>query len=361
MKDYISLIINPGSTSTKIGVYKNLEQITEKTIRHTAEELTPYADILDQFEFRKSMILSTLAEENIDVNTLDFIMARGGVLPPIPSGVYPVNDAMVEDLRTGATRHASNLAAIIALSMSRELGGIPAYIADPVGVDELQDVARVSGNAAFERKSCFHALNQKATAKKYAREIGKDYNSLSLIVVHMGGGVSVGTHYNGRVIDVNQAIDGEGPFSPERSGTLPMGDVIRMCYDGSHTRAEMLAMVNGRGGVSSYLGISDMREVAAMEEAGDAKATLVLDAMAYQIAKEIGAAATVLSGKVDAILLTGGIAYNAAVMNRLIPRVEFIAPVKLYPGEDELGALASAGLEVVRDGVEARPYPYIKE
>ncbi|MDD4820470.1 MAG: butyrate kinase [Flavobacteriales bacterium] len=360
MKQYISLIINPGSTSTKIGVYRDSEQLFEKTIRHTAEQLAPFSDILEQESFRKDAIISSLKEENFDINTLDFIMARGGVLSPMPSGVYTVNKTMLEDLRTSATRHASNLAAIIAHSLSGQLKNIPAFIADPVVVDELEPVARISGNVHFQRKSFFHALNQKATAKKYAKDINKPYEELNLIVAHMGGGVTVGAHRAGRVIDVNQGIDGEGPFSPERSGTLPVGDLVRMCFSGKYSKADILSMINGRGGVSSYLGVSDMREVVKMSESGNEQAKLILEAMAYQIAKEIGAMYTVFCGKVDAILLTGGIAYNTTVMELLRPRIEYLAPVVMYPGEDELGALANAGLSVLKGETKAHEYPYKK-
>ncbi len=358
MKKYKSLVINPGATSTKIGVFEGTDMLFEKTIRHTAEELSPYSDILDQFDFRKGTILEAIGEEKFDIRDIDFIMARGGVLKPMPSGVYRVNGKMLEDLRLSESRHASNLAAIIAFSLSESLGGLPAFIADPVVVDEMDDVARVSGHRDFVRKSFFHALNQKATAKRYARDISKSYTELNLIVAHMGGGVSVGAHKKGRVVDVNQAIDGEGPFSPERSGTLPAGDLVRMCFSGKHTQAEILAMINGKGGVSSYLGVSDMREVVKMAGEGNAEAALIIDAMAYQIAKEIGAAATVFCGHVDAILLTGGIAYNQTIMGKLIPRIEFIAPVAMYPGENELEALASAGYAVMVGHERAHDYPY---
>lgn len=361
MKKYKSLVINPGATSTKIGVFEGQDMLFEKTIRHTAEELAPYPDILDQFDFRKGTILEAIGEEKFDIRDIDFIMARGGVLKPMPSGVYRINGKMLEDLRSSESRHASNLAAIIAFSLSESLDGLPAFIADPVVVDEMDDVARVSGHRDFVRKSFFHALNQKATAKRYAKDISRSYDELNLIVAHMGGGVSVGAHKKGRVADVNQAIDGEGPFSPERSGTLPAGDLVRMCFSGKHTRAEILAMINGKGGVSSYLGVSDMREVVKMAGEGNAEAELVIDAMAYQIAKEIGAAATVFCGQVDAILLTGGIAYNQTVMGKLVPRIEFIAPVVMYPGENELEALSSAGYAVMTGHEQAHDYPYAEK
>ena len=357
MKKYVSLVVNPGSTSTKIGVFEDLTLSFEKTIRHSPAELEPFADILDQLDFRTRTIREALSEAEFDLSALDFIMARGGVLNPMPSGTYCVNDRMLADLRTSTTRHASNIAAFIADALSKDIGGIPCFIADPVVVDEMEDVARVSGNKNFVRKSFFHALNQKATARKYASDIERPYEQLNLIVAHMGGGVSVAAHKGGRVVDVNQTIDGEGPFSPERSGTLPVGDLVRMCFSGKYSEREMIAMINGRGGVLSYLGVSDMRDVVKMMEDGNRQAELVLDAMTYQIAKEIGGLSTVFYGKVDAILLTGGIAYNPTVMGRLIPRIEYIAPVKLYPGEDELGSLVAAGMAAISGRRPAQDYP----
>ena len=335
-------MINPGSTSTKIGVFEDLTLSFEKNIGHTPEQLAPFADILDQLDFRKHAVLDALERAGIDLSTLDFIMARGGVLRPIPSGTYRINEQMLSDLRTSATRHASNIAAFIAQSISQDLGGIPCYIADPVVVDEMDPVARISGHPNFVRKSFF----------------GRPYSELNLIVAHMGGGISVAAHRAGRVVDVNQTIDGEGPFSPERSGTLPVGDLVRMCFSGQYTQREMLAMINGRGGVLSYMGVSDMREVVRMrDQEGNAQAGLIFDALVYQVAKEIGSLAPVFSGRVDAILITGGMAQNKVVMASLIPRIEFIAPVHLYPGEDELGALAQAGMAAVSGRRPAQDYP----
>lgn len=355
-KIYRSLVINPGSTSTKIGVFNNDRLLFETTLRHSAGDLAPFADILDQFEFRKQEIDKTLRDNNFDPRKLDFIMARGGSLRPLASGVYSINGKMLDDLRNASSKHASNLAALIADSYSRELGGIPAFIADPIVVDEMQDVARIAGHPLFSRKSIFHALNQKATARRYAREIGKPYENLNLIVAHMGGGISVAAHRAGRVIDVNQAIDGEGPFSPERSGSLPVGQVIDICFSGKYRQQEIRSMVNGKGGLMAYLGSSDARDARRLAEEGDKKADLIVEAMAYQIAKEIGAMGTVLMGNIDAILLTGGIAYNDFVMGKLIPRIEFIAPVTVYPGEDELTALATNGLMVMQGEVSPKEY-----
>lgn len=355
-KIYRSLVINPGSTSTKIGVFENEKLIKEITLRHTAEELAPFAEIADQFDFRKNVILESLEKEKIDLHSLDFIMARGGFLRPLESGVYRINEKMKQDLRTASTRHASNLGALIADAIATSLGGIPAMIADPIVVDEMEEVARISGHPKFVRKSIFHALNQKAMARKYAEAIGRPYEELNLLVAHMGGGVSVGAHRKGRVIDVNQTVDGEGPFSPERSGTLPTGDLAEACFSGRYTRYEMLHMLNGKGGMLAYLGTSDAREAVKMAKEGDKKAALVLEAFSYQVAKTIGEMATVLCGEIDQIILTGGIAYNEYLMERLIKRISFLAPITRYPGEDELSALALGGYRVVTGRTAAKEY-----
>ena len=293
---------------------------------------------------------------DIKLEELDCVVGRGGLLKPIKGGTYSVSDDMIEDLRVGVSgQHASNLGGIIAREFSKELG-IPAYIVDPVVVDELSDVARISGLDDIERRSIFHALNQKAIARRYADEVGKKYDELNLIVGHMGGGISVGAHEKGSVIDVANALDGEGPFSPERSGGIPVGSLVQMCYSGEYSLADMKKKITGRGGLVSYLDTSDARDVEAMIEKGDKKAELVYDAMAYQIAKEIGSCSVVLEGKVDAILLTGGIAYSKMFTKKIIDKVSFIADVKVYPGEDEMAALALGGLRILRGEEEAKIY-----
>lgn len=353
---YKLLIINPGSTSTKIGVYEDEKQILEETLRHSSEEIGKYATIFDQFEFRKEVILQVLKEKNFDINTLDAIVGRGGLLKPIEGGTYRVNEAMLEDLKIGVQgQHASNLGGIIANEIGNSLN-IPAFIVDPVVVDEMNDVARISGMPEIERKSIFHALNQKAVAKRYAKENNKSYEGLNLIVTHMGGGVSVGAHKNGKVVDVNNALDGEGPFSPERSGGLPVGDLIKLCFSGKHTLDELKKKISGKGGIVAYLGTNDFREVEKKAFEGDAKSKLIFDAFVFQIAKEIGKCAAVLCGKVDAILLTGGIAYSKAVTTAIKEMVSFIGPVSVYPGEDELLALAQGGLRVLKGEEKAREY-----
>lgn len=357
MKDiYKILTINPGSTSTKIAVFDNDQEVFEKTLRHSSDEIGQFKNISDQFNFRKDVIESELTLANIDLKSLDCIVGRGGLLKPIKGGTYSVTESMLEDLRVGVSgQHASNLGGIIANEFSKELN-IPAFIVDPVVVDEMMPVARVSGLADIERRSIFHALNQKAIARRYADEIGKKYSDLNLIVAHMGGGVSIGAHEKGCVVDVANALDGEGPFSPERSGSIPIGSLVDMCYSGKYTIYDMKKKITGKGGLVSYLDTNDVRDVEAMVENGDEKAITVYKAMAYQIAKDIGAGATVLEGKVDAILLTGGIAYSKKFTDLITERVNFIANVKVYPGEDEMIALALGGLRVMRGEEVAQNY-----
>jgi butyrate kinase (EC 2.7.2.7) len=309
------LIINPGSTSTKIGVYEDEKPVLIETLRHQTEEIEKYETVADQFEFRKEVILNVLKEKNFDNNTLGAVVGRGGLLRPIEGGTYSVNERMLQDIKAAVRgEHASNLGALIANEIAKELN-VPAFIVDPVVVDEMEDIARISGIPEIERTSIFHALNQKAVAKRYAKEQGKKYEDINVIVAHMGGGVSVGAHKKGRIVDVNNALDGEGPYSPERSGGVPIGDLVRMCYSGKYTLEEMKKKITGKGGFVAYLGTNNALEVEKAALAGDPKAKLIHDAMGYQVAKEIGKCAAVLSGKVDAIILTGGMAYGKPMVN----------------------------------------------
>lgn len=356
MKNYRLLIINPGSTSTKIAVFDNENIICEETLRHSVDEISSYVKIYDQFEFRKNIILKALEKSNISIDSLDGVIGRGGLLRPIEGGTYEVNDKMLQDLREGYLgEHASNLGGIISYEIAKEIDK-KAFIVDPVVVDEMQDVARISGLKEIERKSIFHALNQKAVARRYANKLGKKYEDLNLIVAHLGGGVSVGAHEKGKVIDVANALDGEGPFSPERAGSLPVGDMIKLCYSGKYTQDEIKKMLTGKGGIVSYLETNDAREVEARIENGDKYAELIYYAMSYQVAKEIGACAAVLKGNVDGIIITGGIAYDKKFTTWIEERVKFIAEVTIYPGEDELTALAEGGLRVLRGEEEAKLY-----
>jgi butyrate kinase len=357
MKEIKILAINPGSTSTKIAVYRDSEPIFLKNIKHSPEDFVPFHKIADQFHFRKDIILQQLYDADISLEQVHAVMGRGGLLKPIPSGVYEVNEAMIHDLENSPLgEHASNLGGLIAHDIAIELPDAKAYIADPIVVDELDDIARISGHPLFERVSIFHALNHKAIAREYAKANQKQYEELNLIVVHLGGGITVGAHKKGRVIDVNQGLDGEGPFTPERSGTLPIGALIRLCFSGKYTQKEVLKMNKGQGGLVAYLGTNNAIEVEKMVKAGDPKAKLIYDAMAYQVAKCIGEMYTVLKCEVDAILITGGIAYDRNFVSYIQEHVHKIAPVHIFPGEDEMRALAMNGLLLIKGELQAKVY-----
>jgi len=351
------LAINPGSTSTKIAVFDGKEQVFVKNIKHSTEELSGFEKITDQTDFRKNVILKELEENRIPLESIEIVIGRGGLIKPIPSGIYKVNDLMKEHLHMGYSgEHASNLGGLIADHIAQTIGLSASYIADPVVVDELQEVARISGHPLFERVSIFHALNQKAVARGYAQEIGTEYTALNLIVAHMGGGISVGAHEKGRVIDVNQALDGEGPFSPERSGTVPTGQLVNICFSGKYSKDEVKKMLVGKGGYVGYFGVNDAYQIEKDAQAGDEKAKLIENAMAYQIAKAIGEAAVVLKGKVDAILLTGGLAYGKPITDEITRYVSWIAPVKIYPGEDEMRALAFNAYLILTGEADTKNY-----
>lgn len=357
MEDFKILAINPGSTSTKIAVFRNNKNIFLKNIKHSADDLAKFKTIADQFSFRKEIILSELKQAGIDVNKISAVVGRGGLLKPIESGVYEVNEQMKADLRNSIMgEHASNLGALIADDIAHSLPSAKAYIADPVVVDEMEDVARISGHPRFKRISIFHALNQKAIARLHAKSIDKKYEELNLVVAHLGGGISVGAHQQGRVIDVNNALDGDGPFSPERAGTVPAGQLAKLCFSGEVTFDEVKKMLTGKGGLVAHAGTNDAYEIELKARAGDAKAKLLQDAMAYNIGKAIGAMAVVLKGKVDAIILTGGIAHNPDLVDYIKDMVGFIAPVAVYPGEDEMQALAMNGLMVLKGEVMPKEY-----
>ncbi|MBD5514466.1 MAG: butyrate kinase [Lachnospiraceae bacterium] len=351
-----SLIINPGSTSTKIGVFEDETLLFEETLRHSTEEIAQYASIVDQKDFRKEIIVNLLKEKKFDIDSLNMVVGRGGMLKPIPGGTYAVSDDLLEDLKIGKQgQHASNLGGILAKEIGDSIG-VPSYIVDPVVVDELDAISRYSGVPELPRTSVFHALNQKAVAKRYAKEQGKDYASLNLVVVHMGGGVSVGAHKQGKVVDVFNALDGDGAFSPERAGAVPSGALIKMCFSGQYTEKEVYKKICGNGGFNAYCNTNDMRDVDKMVEAGDAKAKEVRDAFIRQVAKDIGSMACVLEGKVDQIIVTGGIAYDKAVVEGLKAQAGWIAPMTIYPGEDELLALVQGGLRVLNGEEKAMVY-----
>lgn len=355
--NYRILVINPGSTSTKIAIYDNDLPVFEKTIRHNLETLNEFDHIIDQYQYRKQILLNSLDIEGFNLSKLDAVCGRGGLLRPIEGGTYRVNSIMLDDLRSGfGGEHASNLGGIIAYEIAEGLN-IPAYIVDPVVVDEMDPIARISGSSLIQRKSIFHALNQKAVAKRVASELGKKYEELNLIVTHMGGGITVGAHKKGKVVDVNNGLNGEGPFSPERAGTVPAGDLISLCYSGEYFREEIMKQLVGRGGLVSYLGTNDGIAVEKMIANGDENARLIYSAMAYQVAKEIGSASAVLAGRVDGIILTGGLAYGRELVEQISEKINWIADVIVKPGENELQALAEGALRVLRNEEFEKTYP----
>jgi len=353
---YRILAINPGSTSTKIAVYENNDLVFKKSIKHDTELISSFEHIIDQYSFREEAIHKTLDAENISLNSLDAIVGRGGMLKPIESGTYLVNDVMIEYVKAAPRgEHASNLGCVLARNLAESIHK-PSYIVDPVSVDEMEDIARYTGMPEIKRQSLFHALNQKAVALKAATSLKKDYHELNLIVAHLGGGISVGVHQTGRVIDVNNALDGDGPMSPERSGTVPMGPLYKMAFSGKYTLKEIKKKNYGNGGIVAYLGTNDGFELEKRVKSGDQKAQFIIEVMCYQIAKEIGAASTVLKGKVDAIVLTGGLAFNKFIISLIEERVSFISKVLVFPGEDEMESLAYGALRVLTGKEKYKEY-----
>lgn len=349
------LAINPGSTSTKIAVYENETPLLVRNIKHTVEELAVYPEVIDQFEFRKNLVIRELEVNNIPF-AFDAVIGRGGLVKPIPGGVYEVNDAMKRDTVHAMRTHACNLGGLIADNLASSLPGCRAFIADPGVVDELEDIARITGSPLMYKITIWHALNQKAIARRFAKERGTTYEDLDLIICHLGGGISVAAHRHGRAIDANNALDGEGPFSPERAGTLPAGQLIDLCFSGKFTKDELKKRISGRAGLTAHLGTTDVPAIIKSIEEGDKKAELILEAMIYNVAKAIGAASTVLYGKVDAILLTGGIAHSDFILSRLKKRISFIAPIHVYPGEDEMEALALNAIGALKGELPIQVY-----
>ena len=357
MKQYKILVINPGSTSTKIAVFENEQAVFSANIKHSVEELSVFNNIIQQLEFRKKIILQRLEEAKIDISQIDIIVGRGGLVKPILSGAYEVNARLKEDLQKGVQgEHASNLGGLIADYIAKSTPNAKAYIADPVVVDELQDVARITGLPFILRKSIFHALNQKSVARRYAKALGEKYENLNLIVAHLGGGISIGAHYKGKVIDVNNALDGDGPFSPERAGSLPTGSLAELCFSGKYSYEEIKKMLVGNGGLVALMETNEAYKLELMAEEGNEHAKLIQDAMCYQTGKYIGAMAAVLKGKVDGIIITGGIAHNKYLCKYLCDMIGFIAPIQVYAGEDEMAALAINGLMILTG--ELQPLVY---
>lgn len=347
------LVINPGSTSTKVAVFEDSKQIELFSVRHSVEELMQFPHVIDQFDFRYDLILKTLEEKGI---SLDFsvVMGRGGMLPPIESGIYEVNEKMLATLRKAERgEHASNLGAFLAEKISGQIPGCKAYIADPVSVDEMQEIARISGMPEIPRQSIFHALNHKAAGRFHASKAGKKYEELNLVIAHLGGGISVASHKKGRVIDVNQGLDGYGPISPERSGTLDNGQMVRLCFSGKYTEREIMRKLAGKGGLIAHLGSNDVQELVKKAEGGDEKVKLVLDAMCYTIGKEIGSMLMVFKGDVDGVILTGGVAFSDYVVTRVKEMIEPYAKVFVLAGEDEMGALAANAVRLLNGEAES--------
>ncbi len=350
------LAINPGSTSTKISVFENEREVWSTKLTHSESELSNYGHIFDQYELRKGVILSKLNEADFDISSFDAIVGRGGVVYPVEGGTYSIDDRLIEDLHKGVQgEHVSNLGAPIASELS-DTAGCPSFIVDPVVVDEMEPLARLSGHPDLPRRSILHALNQKAVSRMAAKDLGRSYSDLNLIVIHLGGGISVGAHSKGRVIDVNNALNGDGPFTPERSGGLPVGDLVELCFSGKRTHTEIKRMIKGAGGIVAYLGTNDMMKVEEEVKKGNSRYELVYRAMAYQISKEIGALSTVFKGDVDAIVFTGGIAYDSTFIGWITERVKFIADVLVYPGEKEMEALALGALRVLQGSEKAKVY-----
>lgn len=349
------LVINPGSKSTKIAVYRNETPVLVRSIVHSGADMQPFRGrpILDQIGFRKAAIEAELRDAGIVPTGFHAVVGRGGLLRPVPSGVYSVTDGMLDELRLAPFgEHAANMGAFLARAIADQ-ANVDAFVVDPVSVDELSDKARISGLARVPRRSLSHALNTKAVARRYAHQAGKPYSDLRLVVAHLGSGISVSAHEHGRMIDVNLAGQ-EGAFSTERSGGLQLLGVVELCFSGRYTRQQLWDALIREGGIHSYLGTGDLGEVERRIDAGDADARLIFDAMVYQIAKEIGAMATVLHGRVDALILTGGLARSRRLIRQLRSAVSWIAPIVVYPGEDELEALAEGALRVLRSEEQPR-------
>ena len=351
------LVINPGSTSTKMAVYEDEKPILLRNITHTAEELAPFDAITEQQDLRRQLVLDELKRSDISLE-FDAVIGRGGLVKPIAGGVYEINEQMVEDTLHGCVmhNHACNLGCLIAHEIAATIPGCRAFIADPGVVDELTPLARISGSPLMPRICIWHALNQRAIARRYARGIGREYEDLNLIICHMGGGISVAAHEHGRAIDANNALDGEGPFSPERAGSLPAADLIRLCYSGKYTEKQLLKRIAGHAGLTAHLGTNNMREILQRIKAGDEHAQLIVDAMLYHTAKQIASEAAVLCGQIDAILLTGGMAHSDYIVSELRRRIGFLAPVYTFPGEDEMEALALNALAVLQGKRQAKVY-----
>jgi butyrate kinase len=349
------LVINPGSTSTKMAVYEDEKPMLLRSIQHPAESLKQFEEITDQFEFRKQLVINELKRMNVPFD-FSAVIGRGGLAKPVAGGVYEINEKMLIDTKKAIHKHACDLGCIIAYEIAKDIPNCRSFIADPGVVDELNDFARISGSPLMNRICIWHALNQRAIARRFANEIGKEYEDLNLIICHLGGGISVAAHEHGRAVDANNALDGEGPFSPERAGSLPAADLIHLCFSGKYTEAQLLKRIAGEAGLIAHLGTNDMKEIENRIMHGDKHAQLIVDAMIYHTAKAIASESAVLCGNIDAILITGGLARSQYVVKQLRKRIDFLAPTHCYPGEDEMEALALNALAVLREQREAKEY-----
>ncbi|MFH1224155.1 MAG: butyrate kinase [Pseudomonadota bacterium] len=354
--NYRILVINPGSTSTKIAVYDGEKEIVRMNIKHSEAEIAQFPTVASQCEYRERFVLKFLDENNIPISSLNAVVGRGGFLDPLSGGTYRINNEMCDFLKQAKRgEHASNLGALMAKFIADKVK-VDSFIVDPIVVDELEPEARVAGHPNFERTSVFHALNQKAVARSSAAALGKTYEECNFIVAHIGGGISVGAHRKGRVIDVNNALDGDGPFSVERSGGLPTGQLTDICFSGKYSKEDVKKMLKGHGGVVAYLGTNDMLEVEKKIANKDEKALAIYNAMCYQISKDIGACAAVLNGEVDRIILTGGVANDKRLVDYVTKKVSFIAPIDVHPGEEEMRPLAMGALRVLNKEEKAKEY-----
>ncbi len=351
------LVINPNPRDTMIAVYENNKVVFLKTVRHKEGELAKFDELLDQEKWRTEIVLKEIKDNEIDLRSIHIIIARSGLIKPVESGAYEVNDTMIKDLKKGVMgEHAHNLGGIISQNLLPHLPNAKAYIADPIVVDEMQAVARISGNPMFERKSVFHALNQKTVARKYAKSVSKEYEDLNLIAVHIESGVSVGAHKGGRVIDVNQTFDGGGPFSFERAGTLPVGDLLRLAFSGKYNEKQFFKLINEESGLKAYLGVNSMAEMEDRVRGGDERAEFIMQAMAYQISKTIGSKYAVLECNVDAIILSGEPFHCKLFVDRISQHVHKMAPMAVYPNEDAMEAMAINGLSILRGEKDIKEY-----
>lgn len=349
------LTINPGSTSTKIAIFDDLNPVCVENIKHSVGDLAPFLQASDQLDYRRNLVVKTIKDKGIPMD-FDAIVSRGGLLRPVEGGVYAINDVMLREMEKPTNNHASCLGCRIAASIAETIPGCLALIADPCSVDEMDDVARVSGSPLMPRIAFWHALNQRAIARRYAAEHNTKYENLNLVIAHLGGGISVGAHRHGRCIDVNNAFDGDGPFSPERAGSIHPGALVDLSYSHRYTRTQLKRRISGNAGLAAHLGTTDVAAIVENIKKGDKKAETILGGMIFQIAKEIGGAATALCGKVDAIILTGGVAFSDYVTDHIRQYVNFLAPVHIYPGENEMLSLAQNGYAALTGELPIREY-----